>query len=238
MFEDSIFESTGRIHTRSRCWMMATLALNGTVLGTLILIPLIYPDALPRQPVTFLLEAPPAPTAPELPKLQPTQTSPTRSELTPTGGIQAPSRIPKYILEVGKPETLPTTNVAELGGDSTNSVGAADVFNGQRARTIVRQEAAGPVRLPSTVVSALLIYKNVPAYPAIPKAVGIQGTVVLQATISRAGTIDNLRAVSGPPMLQQAALDAVRTWRYRPYLLNGQPVEVDTTVNVIFTLGR
>jgi protein TonB len=62
--------------------------------------------------------------------------------------------------------------------------------------------------------------------------------VTLQATISKTGTIENLRVASGPPMLQQAALDAVKSWRYRPYLLDGQPVEVETTVNVIFSLGR
>jgi periplasmic protein TonB len=77
----------------------------------------------------------------------------------------------------------------------------------------------------------------VPQYPAIAKAARIQGTVVLQATISKAGGIENLRVVSGPPMLQQAAMDAVRSWRYKPYLLNGDPVEVETTVNVVFNLG-
>ena len=65
----------------------------------------------------------------------------------------------------------------------------------------------------------------------------MQGTVVLQATISKTGTIENAHVVSGPAMLQQAALDAIRTWRYRPYLLNGEPVEVDTQVNVVFSLG-
>ena len=61
--------------------------------------------------------------------------------------------------------------------------------------------------------------------------------MVLQATISKTGTITNLRVISGPAMLQQAALDAVKTWRYRPYLLNNEPVEVETTINVIFSLG-
>jgi protein TonB len=76
-----------------------------------------------------------------------------------------------------------------------------------------------------------------PQYPAIAKAARIQGTVVLQATISKSGSIQNLRVISGPPMLQQAALEAVRSWRYKPYLLNGDPVEVETTVNVVFNLG-
>jgi protein TonB len=61
--------------------------------------------------------------------------------------------------------------------------------------------------------------------------------VVLQATISKTGSIEGLHVISGPAMLQQAALEAVKNWRYRPYLLNNEPVEVETTVNVIFTLG-
>jgi protein TonB len=82
-----------------------------------------------------------------------------------------------------------------------------------------------------------ILVKTQPQYPAIAKAARIQGTVVLQATISKSGTIENLHVLSGPPMLQQAAMDAVRSWRYKPYLLNGDPVEVETQVNVVFTLG-
>jgi protein TonB len=66
----------------------------------------------------------------------------------------------------------------------------------------------------------------------------VQGTVVLAAFISKQGTIENMRIVSGPAMLQQAALDAVGQWRYRPYMLNGEPVEVETTVNVVFSLNN
>jgi protein TonB len=77
----------------------------------------------------------------------------------------------------------------------------------------------------------------VPLYPPIAKAARVQGTVQLQATISKTGAIENLKVVGGPAMLQQAALDAVSTWRYKPYLLNNERVEVETTVNVIFTLG-
>jgi len=83
----------------------------------------------------------------------------------------------------------------------------------------------------------MLLQKTVPVYPPIAKAARVSGTVVLQATISKTGTIENLRVISGPAMLQQAAMDAVKSWRYRPYLLNGDPVEVETTVNVVFTLG-
>lgn len=87
-------------------------------------------------------------------------------------------------------------------------------------------------------MEGILLAKSPPAYPAIAKAAGVQGTVVLQATISKSGTIENLRVVSGPLMLQQAAMDAVKTWRYRSYLLNNEPVEVETTVNVVFAMGR
>jgi protein TonB len=76
-----------------------------------------------------------------------------------------------------------------------------------------------------------------PQYPAIARAARVQGTVVLGATISKSGTIENLHVISGPAMLAAAAEEAVRAWRYRPYLLNGRPVEVETTVQVIFNLG-
>ena len=83
----------------------------------------------------------------------------------------------------------------------------------------------------------MLLLKTSPLYPPIARAARVQGTVVLQATISKTGSIENLHVVSGPAMLQQAALDAVKSWRYKPYLLNNEPVEVETQVNVIFTLG-
>jgi protein TonB len=99
---------------------------------------------------------------------------------------------------------------------------------------------AAPVKkliISSGVMQGMLLQKTTPVYPPIAKAARVSGTVVLQATISKTGAIENLHVVSGPAMLQQSALDAVKSWRYRPYLLDGVPVEVETTVNVIFTLG-
>ncbi len=100
-------------------------------------------------------------------------------------------------------------------------------------------QAAAPkkVNISAGVAQGMLIQKTVPVYPPIAKAARVSGTVVIQATISKTGTIENLHVISGPAMLQQAAMDAVKSWRYRPYLLNNEPVEVETTVNVIFTLG-
>jgi protein TonB len=100
-------------------------------------------------------------------------------------------------------------------------------------------QAAVPkkVNISAGVAVGMLLQKTTPIYPPIAKAARVSGTVILQATISKSGTIENLRVISGPAMLQQAALDAVHSWRYRPYLLNNDPVEVETTINVIFSLG-
>jgi protein TonB len=82
-----------------------------------------------------------------------------------------------------------------------------------------------------------LIYRAQPIYPPLARAARIQGTVLLRAIISRTGTIENLQMISGHPMLVGAAMDAVRQWRYRPYILNGDPVEVETQVTVKFSLS-
>jgi len=93
------------------------------------------------------------------------------------------------------------------------------------------------VNIAAGVAVGMLLEKPQPVYPPIAKAAHVSGTVVLQTTISKTGTVEDPNVVSGPPLLQQAALDAVKTWRYRPYLLNNEPVAVETTINVNFTLG-
>jgi protein TonB len=89
----------------------------------------------------------------------------------------------------------------------------------------------------SGVVQGLAISQPQPVYPAIAKAAHVQGAVVLHAIISKQGTIKNLEPISGPAMLIPAARDAVSQWRYKPYMLNGEPTEVETTVTVNFTFG-
>lgn len=93
-----------------------------------------------------------------------------------------------------------------------------------------------PVTVSAGVAGGLLIRKISPVYPSIAKTARVSGTVVLAATISKSGFVTNLQVVNGPPMLRQAALDAVRNWQYRPYMLNNQPTEVTTTINVDFSL--
>jgi len=97
---------------------------------------------------------------------------------------------------------------------------------------------AGPVRVSSGVSDGMLLSPIQPVYPSIARAAGIQGAVVLQATISTAGRIKSLHVVSGPPMLCQAALDAVQMASYRPYRLDGVPTEVQTTITLVFRLGE
>jgi periplasmic protein TonB len=235
MFEDSTFESTGRIKTRSQRWMIATLGINGSILVTLVLLPLIYPEALPHVAGLVLMEAPPPPSSPPpLPKTQqPFHGTPEMSGAQ----IFAPPLIPTTISNLrdaqGPP---PSINVAELGDGSVPG-GVAKAFESHDAAPVVHEAPKGPIHISSTQLS-VPIFRATPVYPAIARAAGVQGTVMLQATISKMGTIENLRVVNGSPMLQQAAMDAVKQWRYRPFLLNGEPVEVETTINVVFSLGR
>ncbi len=83
----------------------------------------------------------------------------------------------------------------------------------------------------------MLIRRVQPSYPSLARSARVQGAVVLAAIISKAGTIENLRALSGHPMLVPSAIDAVSQWRYRPYILNNEPVEVETEITVNFTLS-
>jgi TonB family protein len=95
---------------------------------------------------------------------------------------------------------------------------------------------AGAVKVPSSVMAENLVASRVPAYPEAAKQEGVQGPVVMQALISPSGTVDRVHVIQGEPQLRQAAAQAVKKWRYRPYTVNGQPVEVATTVRVDFTL--
>jgi len=93
------------------------------------------------------------------------------------------------------------------------------------------------VRVSQGVSQGLLVHKVTPQYPPLAKQARIQGVVVLQALIGKDGSIQNLHVVSGHPMLTNAALEAVKEWKYKPYFLNGEPVEVETTINVNFSLS-
>ena len=236
MFEDSTFESNGKIKTRSRFWMIATLGVNGSILLSLILIPLIHPEALPRLSMPLLMCAPPPPPSRPPAPARPQQPAPT-SEVH-DGQITVPTQIPTLIAISRVPEAPPSGDVGSMGDDTGIPGCTSEIFHEHATPPVVHPDVPAHVRVPSSVEAAMILQKTLPTYPSIAKAAGVQGTVVLAATISKNGTIENLRVVSGQPLLQQAALDAVKTWRYKPYLLDGQPVEVETSINVVFTMQR
>ena len=93
-----------------------------------------------------------------------------------------------------------------------------------------------PVKIAAGAADGLLVKKIPPDYPLEAKLVRLEGTVVLHAVIDRSGEVSQVNAVSGPPLLESAAVDAVKQWQYRPYSMNGQPVDVETTVEVVFAL--
>jgi protein TonB len=235
MFEDATFDSTCSIRTHSRDWMVVAFSFNASILLSLVLIPLIDPQALPQMSLPFYVAAPPAPVQP-LPQ-QPVHPTPAPTQAV-DGHFLAPRAIPIEILMVSGPE--PPLQIASTSfASDTGAPGSfATALHSPALPRIVHPPASGPLRVSSSVVDGLLIRKTMPIYPSLAKAMHMEGTVALEATISKAGTIENLRVVSGPPILRMAAVDAVRSWLYRPYLLNGDPVEVETTVDVIFTLTR
>lgn len=243
MFETATFESAGAIHTRSRSWMLATLALNSTVLLALILIPLIYPNALPDKLRNLTLTVPPPPSAPaqQIASHAPAQLSPSpQMAALPTLSATQPSRL--NFTRSGATDTPGgcTNCASDSLGTGIGAIPGGDPLSHTLTPSAPPRvvKPKGPLAISTGVAAGMLVAHPEPTYPAIAKAAGIQGTVVLEAVISKTGTIQGIRVLSGHPMLRQAALDAVQQWRYRPYLLSGEPVEVETTINVIFTLGR
>jgi protein TonB len=108
---------------------------------------------------------------------------------------------------------------------------------GTRVTVAPAQATSKPMTISRGVLAGMLMVPIRPVYPAFARAAGVQGTVVVTAVISRTGAIESLRVVSGPPMLQTAALEAIRAARYQPYRLNGEPTEVETTITVNFRMG-
>jgi protein TonB len=238
MFESSLMES-GKTHpARSKYWPFISLLVNGTGMIALIAWPLLHPEALPRQMIATLMVAPSPPPMP--PRTEPAPKVQTKSEIL-NAGLQAPSRIPTQIKAANEspmPPSLQPYAIDSLSDGQPRGIGNILDSTGTGAPIIVKQAPTKPLSISSGVMAGNLLSRTLPQYPAISRVARIQGTVVLQATISKTGSIENLRVISGPPMLRQAAIDAVQTWRYKPYLLNGEPVEVETTVNVVFNLGE
>jgi len=244
MFEDSLLESSGRLRTKRKWTTVLSLVLQCLLIGVMILVPLIYTEALPRQQLmTFLVAPPPPPPPPPPPAAMAVRVVKVIQTDIMNGQLRTPTKIPEkvaMIKEEAAPPPMTTAGViggvpggvpgGSLGGVMGGIIGGTPV-------AVPKQAIPNRVRVSAGVQQGNLISQVKPTYPAIAKSARIQGAVVLQAEISKQGTIENLRVISGHPMLVQNALDAVKQWRYKPYLLNGEPVPVETTVTVNFTLS-
>jgi len=244
MFEDSLLESSGRLKTKRKWTTVLSFVLQCLLIGVMILVPLIYTEALPRQQLmTFLVATPPPPPPPPPPAAMPVRVVKVIQTDIINGQLRTPTKIPEKVAMIKEEAAPPPMTTAGViggvpGGVPGGSLGG--VMGGIIGNTPVAvPKVAMPtrVRVSAGVQQGNLISQVRPTYPAIAKSARIQGAVVLQAEISKQGTIENLRVISGHPMLVQNALDAVKQWRYKPYLLNGEPVPVETTITVNFTLS-
>jgi len=161
------------------------------------------------------------------------------------GKLVAPKVIPrevKIIKEDAEPDMASVGMTGGVpGGVAGGSMGGVlgGVIGGMGgAPPPPRPHQSGPLRVGGNVQAARIINRVQPIYPPLARQTRISGTVRLHAIIGKDGTIQSLEVMNGHPLLQQAALDAVRQWRYQPTLLNGEPVDVDTTIDVIFSLNQ
>ena len=218
-----------------------SLVFLSTVVLALIIVPLLHTDPLPkRQNLTMLYLQPPAAASPsttsfEAPKLASTYSRTSSKVLAPRHEEQ---EIPKS----------PVGTAGGVVGGVPGGMGAgvaAGVFSGMlnsapSVPVLAKPPAEAPVkrtRIAARVAEANLIHDVPPQYPAEAGRARIEGTVVLMAVIDKDGTVKDVRVESGLPILAQAAIDAVKQWRYKPYVIDGQPVEVDSRITINFTLS-
>jgi periplasmic protein TonB len=241
MFEDSLIESGNKLKTKRFVTSIVSFIGQFALIGILILIPLIYTDALPKtQLMTFLVAPPPPPPPPPPPAAAPKVVK-IQTEVV-NGQLRTPTKIPEKIQMIKEEEAPPDMGAGVPGGVPGGIPGgsAGGVMGGILSSTQVAvPKVATPqrIRVSQGVSQGLRIKMVNPNYPQLAKQARIQGQVVLQAEISKDGTIQNLQLISGHPMLAPAAIEAVKQWRYKPYLLNGEPVAVETTVVVNFSLS-
>jgi protein TonB len=240
MFSE-LFESVVRPTSKRKKWaVMISGTLQSACLLILLVVPLIYTEALPGTIFKTTWVGPPGPA--RRTEAQPPQ---------PRAGVRSPRLLNHSILI--EPPRIPTrVDVSEEGplapetplAEGTISARSEmDLLNiAPNSAEIVKRPVVPsvPQHVPvtSNIEAAKLISRVQPAYPQLAIQARIQGNVVLHAIIGRDGQVSELQVLSGHPLLVNAALDAVRQWRYNPTLLNGQAVEVETTITVSFVLGQ
>lgn len=236
MFEDSLMESGGMIRTNQKWTVLISTIVQISLLVVLVMMPLFYLEALPKQQLLGFLVAPPPPPPPPPPAPPQIEHVKRISEIV-NGELRTPSKIPKVIKMI-KEDEAPPPNTGVVGGVVGGVAGgsAGGVIGGIIGSAAAPPKVAAPkvLRVSQGVLDGLKIRDVQPVYPPMARVAHVQGDVVLHATISKTGVIENLTVQSGHPILIQAAMDAVKQWHYKPYLLNGEPVEVDTVITVKF----
>jgi protein TonB len=240
MFGDSLLETSWAQRSRRNWTTLTSFGLEALAIGVLLAIPLWKTVGLPSAhtlstPVSLVPNAPAAPT--------PRPHGGTRSTHATTFVVHqmvAPQRIPHG---VDNGPVDPAPEPIGVIGSGPGPIASGPYIPGAPTSSDpmpVAPPASHPIVHPipiSSMREGSLLHRVQPTYPPLAKTARIQGPVVLEAVISKAGVIEDLRVISGPPMLVKAALDAVSEWRYRPYILNNEPVEVETRITVNFTLG-
>jgi protein TonB len=246
LFEDSLLDSTiGQ--RRRRTWATGlSFALQIFFIGCLLLLPLWFTEVLPKEQLaTFLVAPPPPPPAASRPPAAKVVKVTTNIE---NGRLRTPSRIPAKVQMIKEDEAPPVTTTGVVGRvpggipggqldgviggliSSSSSLAAVPSLSKPVVPTVQR------LRVSPGVIKGLLIHRVEPSYPPLAQQARIQGDVVLTAIIDKDGNVQHLQLVSGHSLLGPAAIEAVKQWRYKPFLLNGQPLEVETTVTVNFRL--
>jgi periplasmic protein TonB len=240
MFGDSLLDSAWTGHTRRGWTTLISFVAQALAAVVLLVLPLFYTQALPQLQLTARLVSPTPPPAP--PAAGPIRNShPNSSNVSSDGHVIAPRFVPREIVTLDEPSAPPPTNISGpgvIGSTGTDRNGVLHLIESGLGTVVSPPptNAAHPPRV-SRMMEGNLIYRVQPQYPPLARQARIQGLVVLRAMISREGKIENVQVISGHPMLVKSAMDAVLQWRYRPYYLNGEPVEVETQVTVNFTLS-
>jgi periplasmic protein TonB len=248
MFSDSLLRYEGQ--KRRQTWAtLGSFLLQCLLIIGLILLPLYYTQELPKsQLLTFLVAPPPPPPPPPAAQQAAKIMKQIQSDLLSGGQLRTPTRIPEKVQMIKEEEAPPLMPGAGgvvggvpggIPGGQLGGVIGGIVSSTSNLAYIPKLQPVVPqrVRISQGVTNGFLIHKVEPPYPTVARAARIQGNVVLRAIIDKEGSIQDLQLISGHPMLVPASIEAVKQWRYRPYLLNGQPVEVETTITVIFTLN-
>src|SRR6202008_4084985 len=235
MFEDMVVSSPHPTKTNKPWTVVVSMIAQTIFLAILILIPLIYTEALPKTMMATMLTAPPPPPPPPPPPVQ-TQVVHVKPQvhLMDAGKLVQPKAIPHDIKIIK--EDAPDVNAGMAGGVPGGVIGG--VIGGMGGAPPPPKPTATRIRQGGAVQAAKLVNKVQPVYPPLARQTRISGTVRLHALISKTGQVEQLEVISGHPLLVRAAMDAVQQWRYQPTLLNGEPVEVDTTIDVIFSLNQ